>query len=146
MNNLRTLGLLLPRVPAAAARSHVKPTAEQNSHATKLLASILNMEDSAGFLETTPHFSGQLRADLKAIRKAAKALNLRMMSEGHESITATIDTLNTRGNLLNQFALLLANAPEHIALAAMKAAADKVEEMRKPRPVRRTKQSLKQAA
>ena len=134
--NLSRLGLpqslppLPNRVPAAAPRSEVKPTAEQQAHVVKMLAAALNLEDSAAHLERTPHFSPQLRADLWAIRKATRTLNLRMMKEGHEDITTAIDTLNVRGNLLNQFALLLANAPEDIALAAMQVAADEVERLR----------------
>ena len=142
MHNLRNLGLMMNRVVAPSARSTTEPTIAQHSHAIKLLASFLNMEDSARQLESTPHFSSMLRADLKAVRKAAETFNLRMMREGHESITKAIDTLNARSNILNQVSLLLANAPTEIALAAMKAAADMVEQMRYPpkqRPARRVK-------
>ena len=138
MNNLRNLGLMLPRVIAAAPKSTIAPTVAQHSHVIKLLASSLNIEDSARQLQDTPHFSSMLRADLAAINKAAKALNLRMMREGHESITAAVDTLNSRANLLNQISLLLANAPTEIALAAMKAAADMAEQMRNP-PMRKAR-------
>lgn len=152
--NLRHLGFpqAMPpmprRVPAAAPRSEVIPTPAQQAHVVKLLAACLNLEDSARALETTPHFSGQLQADLVAIRKASATLNLRMMKESHQNITAAIDTLNARGNLLNQFALLLASAPEDIALAAMQAAANEVERLREGqamlsllRPARRRKTS-----
>jgi len=134
LNNIRNLGLLRPAVLAAAPRQTISPAPAMRAHATKMLAAALNLESSAAYLANTPHFSSQLRLDIAAVNKATKAMNLRMMKEGHESITAAIDTLNMRGNLLDEAALMLVSIPEEVANAAMKAAADTVERLMYPKP------------
>ena len=139
--NLSRLGFpkALPRLPtrgvvAPAARQTQEPTPLARAHVAKMLAANLNIESSAAFLATTPHFSQQLRSDMAAVVKAAKLVNLRMMQEGHESLTAAIDALNQRGNLLNEMALTLVSVPPDVALAALKAAADVVERRMYPKP------------
>ena len=162
MNNLRTLGLGNHRTPsplnhlhrpaqvvAAAPRNTTAPTALESAHVLKMLSASFNIEESADYLESTPHYSGQLRDDMRAVRKAAKRVNERMMAESHPELNTAINTLNSRGNLANRVNLLLCLCPEEVAEAAANALAEVIEKWRNPPPprkARRTKQSLKQAA
>ena len=130
-----------PAVVAPAPRQHEPPTPEAQTHVIKLLSALLNIEESAAFLENTPQFSSQLGDEVRAVRKKAKLVNERMMAEGHESLTTAIDTLNERANLFNQVCLMIANYPGPVVRQAVQAAADVVEAFRNPpqRPARRLK-------
>jgi len=149
MSHLRHLGLAPThqhkwpagpaKVIAPAPRSKTPPTALESAHVVKMLSAALNIEDSAKFLEKTPHYSGLLRDEIQAVHAAAKRVNQRMMAEGHEDLNTAVDTLNRRGNLSNQLNLLLNSVPEEIGLQAAAAFARVVERWRtpKPRPARR---------
>ncbi len=149
-HNLHTLGLHLhqrpkpdaPRVPAPAARATTPVNAQTTAELTKLLAGLLNVESAAGFMSTTPNFSPQMRADIADVAKAAGRINRRMMHELHAEDMAVVNTLNSRGNLLDRVAILLMHCPEEVAQAAADALATVVTRWVNPpapRPARRRK-------
>ena len=154
--NLRTLGFpqaparigrlnfLAPKpaVVAPAPRAKTPVTAAVTANLTQLLAALLNVEAAADYMAATPSFSPQMRADIADVSKAAGRINRRMMHELHGDDVAVVNTLNSRGNLLNRVAILLMHCPEDVAEAAANALADVVTRWAnppKPRKARRLK-------
>ena len=146
--NLSQMGLLRPqhipqpRVIAPAPRATRQVSIAESAHVTRLLGALLNIEDSARFLEKTPNFSGLLRQEISQLRRIGAGINARMMKEFAPGDAGVVDTLNACGNLLNRLSLLLCHCPPEVAEAAANAAGDTVERWHtppKPRKARRKK-------
>ena len=144
--NLSRLGFpqqlppLPTRVLAPAPRATKQVSVAESAHVTRLLGALLNLEDSARFLEKTPNFSNLLRDDLRQLRRIGAGINARMMVEFEHGDAAVVDTMNACGNLLNRLSLLICHCPPDVADAAANAAADVVERWHtppKPRKARR---------
>lgn len=137
--NLATLGLFrpAPAVIAPAPRSTTSRSVEEIAHVTRLLAALLNLEDSARFLETTPNFSGQLRQEISQLRRVGAGINARMLKEFTVEDAGAITTLNQCGNLLNRLSILLCHVPPEVAEDAANAAGDVVENWHSPKPKRK---------
>lgn len=122
------LGLLRPvPVPAPAPRATRPVSAEESAHITRLLGALLNVEASARYLESVANLTGQLRQDIRQVRKAGQAANARMLKEFSPDDSAALDTLNRAGNLLDRLTILLVHCPPDVAEAAANAAADTVQ-------------------
>ena len=146
--NLSQMGLMRPqllpqpRVIAPAARATKQVSVAESAHVTRLLGALLNLEDSARFLETTPNFSGLLRDDISQLRRIGARINARMLKEFAPGDAGVVTTLNQCGNLLNRLTILLCHCPPAVAEDAANAAGDVVERWHtppKPRKARRTK-------
>lgn len=111
--------------PAPRATRSVSP--EESAHITKLLGALLNVEDSAAYLESRASLNGQLRADIGTLRKYGKLANARMMAEFSPEDAAVVDTLNRAGNMLSRLCILLCHCPPEVADEAANAAADVVQ-------------------
>lgn len=142
--NLSRLGFPVPiphpRIVAPAPRATRQVSVAEIAHVTKLLGALLNVEDSARFLEKTPNFSGQLRADISQLRRIGAGINARMLKEFAPGDAGVVETLNAAGNLLNRLSILLCHCPPEVAEAAANAAGDVVERWHtppKPRKARR---------
>ena len=128
------------RVVAPAPRATKQVSVAESAHVTKLLGALLNLEDSARFLETTPNFSGQLRQEISQLRRIGAGINARMLKEFAPEDAGVVTTLNSAGNLLNRLSILLCHCPPDVAEAAANAAGDVVERWHtppKPRKARR---------
>ena len=116
-----------PRVVAPAARATRQVSVIESAHVTRLLAALLNVEDSGRFLEKTPNFSGLLRDEISQLRRIGAGINARMLLEFEPGDANVVDTLNQCAGLLNRLAILLCHCPPEVAEQAANAAADIVQ-------------------
>ena len=150
--NISQMGLLRPqiipqpvRVLAPAPRATRQVSVTESAHVTKLLGALLNLEDSARFLQTTPNFSGLLRDEISQIRRVGAIINARMLKEFAPEDAGVVTTINSCGNLLNRLSILLCHCPPEVADAAANAAADIVQTWHTP-PKKRAAKRISQLA